>query len=48
MSYWERFKEIKQIIAAIIKGILGIATEIGFALSIMLVAFFICVVLTSF
>jgi hypothetical protein len=48
MSYWERFKKIKQIIIAITQGIIGIATEIGYALAIMLVAFFICVLATSF
>ena len=41
-------KKTKQIIFVIIKGILGIATEIGYALAIMSVAFFICILLTSF
>ena len=34
-------------IIAVIKGISGIATEIGYALAIMLVAFFICILVTS-
>ncbi|MGD9014949.1 MAG: hypothetical protein PVI33_02850 [Candidatus Omnitrophota bacterium] len=48
MSYWEKFKQVKQVIVGIFQGIIGIATEIGYALAIMLVAFFICILVTSF
>jgi len=41
-------KKIKEITIIIIKGILGIAAEIGYALAIMLMAFFICILITSF
>ncbi len=41
-------EKIKRIIIAIIRGILGIATEMGYALAIMLAAFFICVLVASF
>jgi hypothetical protein len=46
MNDW--IKQAKQIIFAIIKGISGIAVEIGYALVIMLAAFFISVLITSF
>ncbi|MFC1657789.1 hypothetical protein ACFL1D_00185 [Candidatus Omnitrophota bacterium] len=48
MSYWERFKQVKLVIIAIIQGIFGIVTEIGYAFTIMLAAFVICILATSF
>jgi len=40
--------KIQKAAIAISRGISGIATEIGYALAIMLAAFFIGVLLTSF
>jgi hypothetical protein len=44
----QALEKIKKVTIAIFKGILGIATEIGYALAIMAAAFFISFVLTSF
>ena len=41
-------KKIKQFIIATARGIFGIAVEVIYALAIMSVTFFICILLTSF
>jgi hypothetical protein len=45
MKAW--VKIIKKIIIAIFRGLSGIATEIGYALALMLAGFFICILATS-
>jgi len=37
--------KIKKVTIAILRGITGIATEIAYAVTIMLVAFFICILI---